>query len=120
MLFMLSAAAVFSGGCATLTEAACAASFEACLASILTEQGEKPDIVETLAHRTYLKPTMVRLGPRPFVVALPSGTDCTFFVQRKHVRGLLRLYGRRKGFMSYTNDLTYISTRELPGFAYQK
>ena len=105
---------------AYLTEAACVASFEACLASITAEQGEKSDIREIHAHRTFLRPTMAMLGPRPFVVALPSGTDNTFFVHRKHVRSLLRLYGHRKGFIPYTNNLTYISTRELPGFACQE
>ena len=126
LFVLLAVAAVFLGGCTTvaqvtnLTEAPCAASFEGRLSSILTEQREKPDIVETVAHRTYLMLTMANLGPRPFIVASPSGTDYTFFVQKKHGGCLLRLYGRSKGFMSYTNNLTYISTRELPDCACQE
>lgn len=123
MLFALAAAAVFSTSCATvarvvnLREAPCTASFEARLSSILTEEREKPDIAETLAHRAYLILTKVEYGPRPFFVSSPSGIDYAFFVQKKHDRCLLRLYGRQKGFTSYTNNLTYISTRELPGCA---
>ncbi len=56
-------------------------------------------------------------GPRPFLVASPSGTDYTFFVQEKKPICLLRLYGRQKGFWSYTNNLTYIATRPLPNCA---
>jgi hypothetical protein len=123
MLVALAAAAVFSGSCATvarvvnLTEPLCNASFEARLSSILTESGEKPDVADSLAHRAYLTLTRADYGPRPFFVGSPSGTDFTFFVQKKHDRCLLRLYARQKGFMSYTNNLTYISTRELPGCA---
>jgi hypothetical protein len=120
------ALAVFSAGCTTiaqvanLTEAQCNASFESRLASILTEQGEKDEVAATLAQRTYLKLTTAELGPRPFLVASPSGTDYTFFIQKKRNHCLLRLYGRRKGFVSYTNNLTYISTRELSGCTCQE
>src|SRR5450830_1811599 len=115
------AVAVFSAGCTTiaqvanLTEAQCNASFESRLTSILTEQGEKDEVAATLTHRTYHMLTAAELGPRPFLVASPSGTDYTFFIQKKRNHCLLRLYGRRKGFVSYTNNLTYISTRELSG-----
>jgi hypothetical protein len=126
VLLASSALAVFSAGCTTiaqvsnLSEAQCDASFESQLSSILTEQGEKDEVVTTLAHRTYLMLTRAQLGPRPFLVASPSGTDYTFFVQKKRNRCLLRLYGRQKGFVSYTNNLTYISTRELLGCACQE
>ena len=53
------------------------------------------------------------MGPRPFLVASPSGTDYAFFVERKDDACLLRLYGRQKGFVTYTNNLTYIATQPL-------
>jgi len=115
------ALACFSAGCTTVAELSnlkeeqCGASFESSLTSILTEQGEKDDVAATLAHRTNLLLTTAELGPRPFLAAAPSGTDYSFFVEKKRDRCLLRLYGRQKGFVSYTNNLTYISTRELPG-----
>jgi hypothetical protein len=115
------AAAIVTAGCTTiaqvenLIEVQCSASLESGLTSILAEQGEKGEVAETLAHRTYLMLLKAGLGPRPFLVAAPSGTDYTFFIQKKRERCLLRLYGRQKGFMSYTNNLTYISTRELSG-----
>jgi hypothetical protein len=34
-------------------------------------------------------------------------------VEKKKDACLLRLYGRQKGFVSYTNDLTYIATEPL-------
>jgi hypothetical protein len=116
-------AAVLSTGCTTvahvtnLREPPCAGSFESQLSSVLLEQGEKPDVADSLAHLAYLILTTADLGPRPFLVAAPSGTDYSFFVQKKSDRCLLRLYGRQKGFTSYTNDITYIATRELAGCA---
>jgi hypothetical protein len=120
------AAAVSSAGCTTvaqvtnLADAGCGPSFESRLSSVLTEQGETTEVAATLAHHAYLILTTAQLGPRPFLVAAPSGTDYSFFVQKKSERCLLRLYGRQKGFVSYTNDLTYISTRELAGCACQE
>jgi len=120
------ATAVVSAGCTTiaqitnLTEPQCSASLESGLISILTEQGERDEAAATLAHRTGQRLATAELGPRPFLVASPSGPDYTFFIQKKRNRCLLRLYGRRKGFTSYTNNLTYIATRELPGCACQE
>lgn len=117
--FMLAAAAVLPAGCTTmaritdLTGAPCRAAFEEAISSLLTEQGEKKDTAHLLAYRTYLMLSKAELGPRPFLVASPSGTDYSFFIQKKRERCLLRLYGRQKGFMSYTNNLTYIATRDL-------
>jgi hypothetical protein len=34
-------------------------------------------------------------------------------VERKDDACLLRLYGRQKGFVAYTNNLTYIATQPL-------
>ena len=121
-----SAAAVLSVGCtsvaqvANLTDERCGASFESQLSSVLTKQGEKVDVADSLAHHTFIVLTTAQLGPRPFLVASPSGTDYSFFVQKKADRCLLRLYGRQKGFTSYTNDITYIETRELSSCACQE
>ena len=115
------ALAGFSADCTTVAELSnlheeqCGASLESSLTSILIEQGEKEDVAADLAHQTNIVLTTAGLGPRPFLAASPSGTDYEFFVQKKRDRCLLRLYGRHKGFVSYTNNLTYISTRELPG-----
>ncbi len=87
---------------------------EAAIASILVAQGEQPQTADSLADQAVEVIVWADLGPRPFVVASPSGTDYTFFVQLKKSRCLLRLYGRQKGFWSYTNNLTYIATRPLP------
>ena len=38
-------------------------------------------------------------------------------IERKDDACLLRLYGRQKGFVSYTNNLTYIATRPLTACA---
>jgi len=117
------AAAVLSAGCNTvaqvtnLADASCGATFESQLSSVLIEQGETAEAAALLAKHTFLILTTAQLGPRPFLVAAPSGTDYSFFVQKKSDRCLLRLYGRQKGFVSYTNDLTYIATRELAGCA---
>ena len=97
-----------------LDDSRCAADFEAQLTSILVQQREKPEVATSLSARTRSKLAYVKLGPRLFLVSSPSGTDYTFFVQSKHSVCLLRLYGRQKGFISYTNNLTYIATRQIP------
>lgn len=117
MLAMVSSGCTTVARVSTLTETSCAKSFEAELSSVLAEEGEKPDVAGSLAHHAFLILTKVEYGPRPFVVVAPSGTDYTFFVQKKRQQCLLRLYGRQKGFVSYTNNITYIATRELSGCA---
>jgi hypothetical protein len=112
-------------GCTTmasvnLSDTACSATFETQLTSILVHEKEKPDVADKLSQQTYRMLTMVDYGPRPFLVSSPSGTDYTFFMEKKGKRCLLRLYGRQHGFMSYTNNLTYIATRELTGCACQE
>ncbi|GAA0720055.1 hypothetical protein [Dokdonella soli] len=105
-------------GCATigrvgnLTDIACQSTFSQALSSVLVEQDETQEIADSLAERT--AKNLSDHGPRPFLVASPSGTDYTFFVQLKKPECLLRLYGRRRGFVSYTNNLTYIATKPLP------
>ena len=94
-------------------DASCSGEFEQSLSSILTTQNEKEDVARDLAHRTFIVLTRIDRGPRPFFVSSPSGTDYTFFIDKKRDRCLLRLYGKQKGFRSYTNNLTYIETRQL-------
>lgn len=113
LLFLALTSCVTVAQVGNLNEDRCAGEFEQSLSSILTSQHETSQNAGELAHRTYIILTRAELGPRPFLVASPSGTDYTFFVQKKGDRCLLRLYGRQKGFVSYTNNLTYIATREL-------
>ena len=93
----------------------CQTSLRAGFDQILLEQEEKPDVAATLAEAGATSFASVDLGPRPFVLSSPSGADYLFFFERADDGCLLRLYGRQKGFWSYTNNLTYIATRPLPG-----
>lgn len=113
------AALAFAGGCAsvarvtTLSDPACRESLEAGLTSVLAAQAETAETAARLAQGAAAALASVEPGPRPFLVASPSGTDYAFFVERTDDACLLRLYGRQKGFVSYTNNLTYIATRPL-------
>ena len=114
---------LLASGCASvaeiqnLSDEACRASFQDGLVSILIEQKEVPETAQELAQRTRIVLERGRLGPRPFLVSSSSGADYEFFVEKKKGGCLLRLYGRQKGFVSYTNNLTYIATRPLPSCA---
>ena len=111
--------ALFAAGCATvgqvtnLSQPACAAEFREAVSAVLSEQGENAETAGALAERTVSSLAAGALGPRPFLVSSSSGTDYEFFVQKKSDACLLRLYGRYHGFVSYTNNLTYIATRPL-------
>lgn len=100
-----------------LVDESCRTSFTEQLSKILTNQGESSANSDALANNTVLTLTSYDLGPRPFAIAAPSGTDYRFFIDRKGTDCVLTLYGRRKGFVSYTNNLTYIATELLPGCA---
>ena len=120
--WVLSLAIVLIGsGCTSvakvtnLSEESCRTSFSHQLSIILTQEGEKPDIADALAHKTVSTVTTYDLGPRPFTIAAPSGTDYRFFIHHKGADCVLTLFGRRKGFVSYTNNLTYIATEILSG-----
>jgi hypothetical protein len=110
-------------GCATMTKVTnlsdefCRTSFTHRLSAILVDQSERPEHAAALAAKAVVTLTTYELGPRPFAIAAPSGTDYRFFVDRKGTECVLTLYGRRKGFVSYTNNLTYIATEPLPGCA---
>ena len=98
-----------------LAESPCQASFETEMAAVLSAEGETPENATALAHSALTILTLGDLGPRPFLVAAPSGTDYSFFVEKTKSSCILHLYGRQKGFVSYTNNLTYIDSRPLPG-----
>ncbi|MFO0717777.1 MAG: hypothetical protein U0233_12940 [Nitrospira sp.] len=101
----------------TLSDESCHRTVQGQLESILLEEGETPEVANRLAVNTTVVLATGSLGPRPFGVSSPSGADYSFFVQLKSDQCLLRLYGRRKGFIRYTNNLTYIATRSLDGCA---
>jgi hypothetical protein len=98
-----------------LNDPACQTSLETELVAVLVGQGETPENAITLAQRTAKILTLADLGRRPFLVPSSSGTDYSFFVDKAKSGCILRLYGRQKGFVSYTNDLTYIDSRPLQG-----
>jgi hypothetical protein len=96
----------------SLPEPACRASVERGFATILQGQGESAEVGMGIA--TSATGVLAQgIGPRPFMLSSPSGADYSFFVERKDGACLLRLYGRQKGFVSYTNNITYIATEPL-------
>jgi len=109
------------GGCTTvaqvtsLSDQNCRHTFVDRMSSILVEQGEKQEVADKLAESTTTVLLTCSLGPRPFLVASPSGADYGFFVEQKSSECLLRLFSRQKGFMQYRNNLTYIATGSLTG-----
>ena len=109
------------GGCATvaqvtsLSDQNCRYTFVDQMSSILVEQGEKQQVADKLAESTTAVLLTGALGPRPFLVASPSGADYGLFVEQKSSDCLLRLFSRQKGFTRYRNNLTYIATRSLTG-----
>jgi len=121
MRYVLILLAACLTGCVTvgqvdnLREPACGTHFSEAVSSILVAQGEQPEVANHLATQTAEMISMANIGPRPFLLASPSGTDYEFFVQLKGRECLLRLYARQKGLTRYTNDITYIETRSLGG-----
>lgn len=97
----------------TLADPACRQRLTTALAAVLKGQGEAAEPAERLAESATAVLQSSDLGPRPFLVAAPSGVDYSFFVERKGSSCVLRLYGRQKGFVSYTNNVTYIATEPL-------
>ena len=97
----------------TLSEPACRESVAAGFRKILEAQDERAPVAVQVAESATRGLQSYELGPRPFLVASPSGADYAFFVQRDGDACLLRLYGKQKGFVSYTNNLTYIATEPL-------
>jgi len=106
-------------GCATvaqvttLSDSACHDAFASGMTAILLEQQESPPVASQIAYGAAQSIKSGGVGPRPFLLASPSGADYSFFVESKGGECLLRLYGRQKGFTAYTNNITYIGTRPL-------
>ena len=97
----------------TVSEPACRQALDSGLARIFEAQGESAAVAQQLARSTTSSLATGNLGPRPFVVSSPSGVDYGLFIQMDGASCLLRLFGRQKGFVSYTNNLTYIATEPL-------
>ena len=97
----------------TLSNPACRDTLRIGLSKILQAEGETAPVAERLAESSTAALQTGEVGPRPFLVASSSGVDYSFFVEKKGAKCLLRLYGRQKGFVSYTNNLTYIATEPL-------
>lgn len=97
----------------TLSDPACQTALTAAFQKIFEAEGESAGVAEELAESTTVALESGGLGPRPFMVASPSGVDYSFFVEPKDTSCVLRLYGRQKGFVSYTNNITYIATEPL-------
>ena len=93
----------------------CASSLRQELSEVLESRGEPTKDALALANKAVESRLLETIGPRAFWLEAPGGTDYSFFVQKKHDACLLRLYGEHKGFVSYTNNLWYIDTRELSG-----
>ena len=113
------AVAVAAAGCVTvaqvttMSDSTCRDAVARAFRKILEAQEERAAGAAQLAESATQGLHSHELGPRPFLVSSPSGADYAFFVQRDGEACLLRLYGRQKGFVSYTNDLTYIATEPL-------
>lgn len=118
---LLLACGALLGGCTTvgqvrnLGEVACGEAFEDGIASILSAQRETVEDAAQLAARARAALAGGALGPRPFAISAPSGTDYYLFVEPAEPTCLLRLYGRQQGFTRYTNNLTWIESRPLAG-----
>jgi len=97
----------------TVSEPACRQALDSGLARIFEAQGESAAVAQQLARSTTSSLATGNPGPRPFVVSSPSGVDYGLFIQMDGAACLLRLFGRQKGFVSYTNNLTYIATEPL-------
>ena len=111
----------FASGCTsvaqitTLSDPVCRQSLTTGLAAILQKEGETPLVAAQLAESAATELEIGNLGPRPFLIGSSSGVDYSFFIEKKNDACLLRLYGRQKGFVSDTNNLTYIATEPVAG-----
>jgi hypothetical protein len=95
-------------GVTTFDDPVCRGQMKGAIADVLRVQGETQN-VEEIANQTVA--ALPALGPRPFLVMAPSGTDYSFIVQQRDEGCALRLYAKEKGFTSYVNNMNFIETR---------
>jgi hypothetical protein len=93
----------------------CQESMRKAFAVMLVGEGEPADAAEKLAAGAVQALGETDLGPRPFKLSAPSGVDYGFFFEREDDRCLLRLVAWQKGIVQYSNNVTFIATRPLPG-----
>ena len=119
--FAILAAWLSTSACATvarvtnLDSESCKESFGGAIASALVAQGETRDEAKALAERAVSRTDLFSFGPRAFLIASHSGADYGFFVEKSGDRCVLRLFERQKGFVRYTNNLTYIESNDMSG-----
>jgi hypothetical protein len=108
-------------GCTTIATVSnvgdqpCRQNFATALSEILVEEGEETERAQKVLDHAEVIGSVFDYGPRPFSISSRCGTDYSFFVEKKSEECLVHLYGRQKGFTRYTNNLTYIRTKPLPG-----
>jgi hypothetical protein len=95
----------------------CQASLHKAFSLMLVGQGEQPEIAEKMADDAIQALADVEMGARPFKLSAPSGYDYGFFFEREDNRCLLRLVAWQKGIVQYSDAVTYLATRPLPGCA---
>ena len=93
----------------------CQASMHKAFSLMLVGQGEQAEVAERMADDAVREIGKADLGRRPFKLSAPSGVDYGFFFEREDDRCLLRLVAWQAGIVQYSNPVTYIATRPLPG-----
>jgi hypothetical protein len=102
------------GRITNLQERPCADSLQQRVTQVLIAQGEPPQYAAQAAQHTLWILANGYIGRRPFLASTPDA-DYGFFIElRQQHECLLRLFSIHKGFWRYTNNLTYIDTREVP------
>lgn len=96
-------------------DAACQRSAQEALSGILAGQGEPPSAYEPAVAQIIEPGHLWQLSSRPFVLRTASAADYGFFVGRDGEACVLRLFMRARGNVRYTNNLTWIDTRQLSG-----
>ena len=81
----------------------------------LAGQGETDEVAQKVAAGAVQALVDAELGARPFKVSSPSGVDYGYFFEREDDRCLLRLVAWQKGFVQYSDNVTFLATRPLPG-----
>ncbi len=91
----------------------CLKNFQTQLALVMTEEGEPQLSAQRIASKIVAGLSFHPLGRRIFLVE-GEDTDYSFFIQNNNGQCVLRLVRTRKGFTTYTNNLTYINSKDIP------